>query len=389
MTKQKCIAMLLAGGKGSRLEQLTEHIAKPAVPFGGKYRIIDFPLSNCAHSGIYTVGILTQYEPLVLNTYIGIGSAWDLDRRNGGVTVLPPYTNSSEVKWYSGTANAIYQNFDYIKQYDPEHVLILSGDHIYKMNYDLMLDYHMEKGADATISVIEVPWEEASRFGIMKIDDSYRVTRFDEKPKNPASNLASMGIYIFKWSVMKKYLEQDAHNPDSTNDFGKDVIPAMLTDHKKLFVYPFKGYWKDVGTLKSLWEANMDLLDREKTLDLYDPSWCIYSAHSNQPPQMMGYNAVVTHSLVTGGCIIDGEIQHSVVSQGVEVEKDVFVKDSVIMPNAQIGRGSIIERAIVMENLQIPENTVIYNDSADILLITEAFLITHKQEMAEYEEKSG
>ncbi len=389
MTKQKCIAMLLAGGKGSRLKQLTENIAKPAVPFGGKYRIIDFPLSNCAQSGIDTVGVLTQYQPLVLNSYIGIGSAWDLDRSNGGVTVLPPYANSSEVKWYSGTANAIYQNFDYINQYDPEHVLILSGDHIYKMNYDLMLDYHMEKGADATISVIEVPWEEASRFGIMKIDDSYHVTRFDEKPKKPASNLASMGIYIFKWSVLKKYLERDAHNPDSTNDFGKDVIPAMLADKEKLVAYPFKGYWKDVGTVKSLWEANMDLLDREKKLDLYDPSWRIYSVPSNQPPQIMGYNAVVKHSLLNEGCIVDGEIQHSIVSQGVEVEKDAFMKDCVIMPNARIGRGSFIERAIVMENIYIPENTVIYNNSAEILLITEAFLTAHKQESIKYEEKSG
>lgn len=382
MNKQKCIAMLLAGGKGSRLKQLTENIAKPAVPFGGKYRIIDFPLSNCVQSGIDTVGVLTQYQPLVLNSYIGIGSAWDLDRsHHGGVTVLPPYASSSEVKWYSGTANAIYQNFDYINQYDPEHVLILSGDHIYKMNYDLMLDDHIKKEADATISVIEVPWEEASRFGILKTDDSYRVTRFDEKPAKPASNLASMGIYIFKWSVLKKYLEQDANNPDSTNDFGKDVIPAMLAAKEKLVAYPFNGYWKDVGTIQSLWEANMDLLDRKKKLDLYDPSWRIYSAPSNQPPQMVGDHAIVRHSLLNEGCIVDGEIQHSVISQGVEVEKDAFVKDCVVMPNARIGHGSFIERAIVMENMHIPENTVIYNKSADILLITEAFLTEHNWEL--------
>jgi glucose-1-phosphate adenylyltransferase len=381
MTKQKCVAMLLAGGKGSRLKELTETLAKPAVPFGGKYRIIDFPLSNCANSGIHTVGVLTQYQPLALNSYIGIGSAWDLDRRNGGVTVLPPYAESSEVKWYTGTASAIYQNFNYIKQHDPEHVLILSGDHIYKMNYDLMLDYHIDKRADVTISVIEVPWEEASRFGIMNTDDFYNVTRFDEKPENPESNLASMGIYIFKWSVLKKYLELDEHNPDSSNDFGKDVIPAMLADELKLAAYPFKGYWKDVGTIKSLWEANMDLLDQNQNLNLYDPSWRIYSVNSNHPPQMIGRNAVVKHSLLNEGCLIDGEIQHSVVSQGVEVEKDAFVRDCVIMPNARIGRGSFIERAIVMENLEVPENTVIYNDSANILLITEAYLAAYTKEL--------
>ncbi|MCM3787042.1 glucose-1-phosphate adenylyltransferase [Domibacillus indicus] len=386
MAKQKCVAMLLAGGKGSRLKELTETLAKPAVPFGGKYRIIDFPLSNCANSGIHTVGVLTQYQPLVLNSYIGIGSAWDLDRKNGGVTVLPPYSESSEVKWYSGTASAIYQNLNYIKQYDPEYVLILSGDHIYKMNYDTMLDYHIEKQADVTISVIEVPWEEASRFGIMNTDADFNVTRFDEKPEKPESNLASMGIYIFKWSVLQKYLEMDESNPDSSNDFGKDVIPAMLADNLKLIAYPFKGYWKDVGTVKSLWEANMDLLDEKQDLNLFEYSWRIYSVNPNQPPQIIGSKAKVQHSLVNEGCIIDGVIEQSVMFQGVEVEEEAVLKECVVMPNARIGRGSYIERAIVMGDLEIPENTVIRNDSNDILLVTEQFLMEHTEQQSKVEE---
>lgn len=386
MAKQKCVAMLLAGGKGSRLKELTENLAKPAVPFGGKYRIIDFPLSNCANSGIHTVGVLTQYQPLVLNSYIGIGSAWDLDRKNGGVTVLPPYSESSEVKWYSGTASAIYQNLNYIKQYDPEYVLILSGDHIYKMNYDTMLDYHIEKQADVTISVIEVPWEEASRFGIMNTDADFNVTRFDEKPEKPESNLASMGIYIFKWSVLQKYLEMDESNPDSSNDFGKDVIPAMLADNLKLIAYPFKGYWKDVGTVKSLWEANMDLLDEKQDLNLFEYSWRIYSVNPNQPPQIIGSKAKVQHSLVNEGCIIDGVIEQSVMFQGVEVEEEAVLKECVVMPNARIGRGSYIERAIVMGDLEIPENTVIRNNSNDILLVTEQFLMEHTEQQSKVEE---
>lgn len=380
MTKQKCVAMLLAGGQGSRLKELTENLAKPAVPFGGKYRIIDFPLSNCAHSSIQTVGVLTQYQPLVLNSYIGNGRAWDLDRSSGGVTVLPPYASASEINWYTGTASAIYQNFNYLQQYDPEHVLILSGDHIYKMNYDLMLDYHIKQKADVTISVIEVPWSEASRFGIMNTDENYKVTRFDEKPKKPESNLASMGIYIFKWSVLKKYLEQDARNPDSSNDFGKDVIPAMLEDQQKLVAYPFKGYWKDVGTIESLWEAHMDLLSDENELNLHDRSWPIYSANKSLPPQVTGKNACVKHSILNEGCIIDGEVQFSVVSQNVTVDTKAVVKDSVVMPNAYIGKGAFIERAIVMENVEVPENMVIRNESADILLITKDFVAAHAKE---------
>ncbi|OMP67384.1 glucose-1-phosphate adenylyltransferase [Domibacillus epiphyticus] len=386
MAKQKCVAMLLAGGKGSRLKELTEKLAKPAVPFGGKYRIIDFPLSNCANSGIHTVGVLTQYQPLVLNSYIGIGSAWDLDRRTGGVTVLPPYSESSEVKWYSGTASAIYQNLNYISQYDPEYVLILSGDHIYKMNYDTMLDFHIEKQADVTISVIEVPWDEASRFGIMNTDEHYNVTRFDEKPEKPESNLASMGIYIFKWSVLRDYLEMDENNPDSSNDFGKDVIPAMLADELKLVAYPFQGYWKDVGTVKSLWEANMDLLDQEQDLNMFEHSWRIYSVNPNQPPQILGTEAIVKHSLVNEGCVIDGEINHSVMFQGVEVGPNAVVKDCVVMPNARIGRGSSLERVIIMGDLEVPDHTVIHNDSDEILLITEAFLAEYTQERTKMEE---
>lgn len=386
MAKQKCVAMLLAGGKGSRLKELTENLAKPAVPFGGKYRIIDFPLSNCANSGIHTVGVLTQYQPLVLNSYIGIGSAWDLDRKTGGVTVLPPYSESSEVKWYSGTASAIYQNLNYLKQYDPEYVLILSGDHIYKMNYDEMLDYHVEKKADVTISVIEVPWDEASRFGIMNTDESYNVTRFDEKPEKPESNLASMGIYIFNWSVLRKYLEQDEKNPDSSNDFGKDIIPTMLADQLKLIAYPFQGYWKDVGTVKSLWEANMDLLDNPEDIDLFSHDWRIYSVNPNQPPQIIGTEASISDSFVNEGCIIDGSIEHSVIFQGVEVEQGAVVKDCVVMPNARIGAGSKLERAIVMNDLEVPENTVIKNDTDDILLITEAFLQEHAANSSRVEE---
>jgi glucose-1-phosphate adenylyltransferase len=284
------------------------------------------------------------------------------------------------VNWYSGTASAIYQNFQYINQHNPEHILILSGDHIYKMDYELMLDYHIDRGADATISVIEVPWEEASRFGIMNTDDFGNVTRFDEKPEQPESNLASMGVYIFKWSVLKKYLELDENNPDSSNDFGKDVIPAMLADELRLSAYRFKGYWKDVGTVKSLWEANMDLLEHNQGLNLYDQSWRIYSVNANQPPQLIGRNADVRHSLLNEGCIIDGEVLHSVVSQGAKVEKDACVKDCVIMPNAQIGRGSYIERAIVMEDTRIPENTVIRNKSDEILLITEANVSAYRLE---------
>lgn len=372
MGKKKCVAMLLAGGKGSRLSSLTKSLAKPAVPFGGKYRIIDFTLSNCTNSGIDTVGVLTQYQPLVLNSYIGIGSAWDLDRKNGGVTVLPPYSESSEVKWYTGTASAIYQNLNYLKQYDPEYVLILSGDHIYKMNYELMLNYHIEKGADATISVIEVPWPEASRFGIMNTDEEMRVAEFEEKPAYPKNNLASMGIYIFNWSVLKEYLEMDDRNPESTHDFGKDIIPLMLDENKKLFAYPFNGYWKDVGTVKSLWEANMDLLDDECELNLFDHDWRIYSVNPNHPPQYISTQAEVAESLINEGCTIEGEVEKSVLFQGVLVGKNTVIRESVIMPDAVIGENVYIEKAIVPSGMNIPDGVVISASEEDdeIILIT-------------------
>jgi len=374
MAKKKCVAMLLAGGKGSRLNSLTKDLAKPAVPFGGKYRIIDFPLSNCTNSGIDTVGVLTQYQPLLLNSYIGIGSAWDLDRREGGVTVLPPYAESSEVKWYTGTASAIYQNLNYLKQYQPDYVLILSGDHIYKMNYESMLEYHIEKKADVTISLFEVPWVEASRYGIMNTNEDMRITEFEEKPSTPKNNLASMGIYIFSWNILKEYLEMDDRNPYSSHDFGKDVIPLMLEEKKKLFAYPFKGYWKDVGTVQSLWEANMDLLAEDCELDLYNHDWRIYSVNPNQPPQYISPDAVVKESLINEGCIIEGEIDKSVLFQGVVVGKGSIIKASVIMPDAHIGKNCLIEKAIVPGDVKVPDGTVIRSFDDEIILVTEEML---------------
>jgi glucose-1-phosphate adenylyltransferase len=329
---------------------LTEHLAKPAVPFGGKYRIIDFTLSNCAHSDFDTVGVLTQYQPLVLNSYIGIGSAWGLDRSDGGVTVLPPFIGKKVGSWYSGTANAIYQNIGFLEQYDPQYVCILSGDHIYKMNYAKMLKYHKEKKAEATIAVIAVPWEEAGRFGIMETDAQNRIVEFSEKPEIPLSNLASMGIYIFNWKTLKKYLIKDAENPASCNDFGKDIIPLMLREGRKLYAYPFAGYWKDVGTLESLWQANMDLLDDHPLLDLHDPDWPIYSVRSNRLPQYLSPTARVHRSLINEGCLIYGHVEHSVISYGVYIGNGSYVKDSVVMPNVRIGDNVRIERAIIGEN---------------------------------------
>ncbi|ULT56054.1 glucose-1-phosphate adenylyltransferase [Neobacillus drentensis] len=374
MVKKKCVAMLLAGGKGSRLNSLTKELAKPAVPFGGKYRIIDFTLSNCTNSGIDTVGVLTQYQPLLLNSYIGIGSAWDLDRKDGGVTVLPPYAESSEVKWYTGTASAIFQNVNYIKQYQPDYVLILSGDHIYKMNYESMLEYHIEKRADATISLIEVPWAEASRFGIMNTNDEMRITEFDEKPSHPKNNLASMGIYIFNWSILKEYLEMDDRDPNSSHDFGKDIIPLLLDENKKLFAYPFKGYWKDVGTVQSLWEANMDLLGEECDLDLFENDWRIYSVNPNQPPQYISPEAIVKESMINEGCTVEGKVEKSVLFQGVTVGKNSIIKESVIMPDAEIGENCLIEKAIVPGEVKIPDGTVIRSFDDEIILVTEEML---------------
>jgi glucose-1-phosphate adenylyltransferase len=368
--------MLLAGGKGSRLNSLTKSVAKPAVPFGGKYRIIDFTLSNCTNSGIDTVGVLTQYQPLLLNSYIGIGSAWDLDRMDGGVTVLPPYSESSDVKWYTGTASAIYQNMNYLQQFEPEHVLILSGDHIYKMNYEFMLDYHIEKGADVSISVIEVPWAEASRFGIMNTDQTLRITEFEEKPEVPKNNLASMGIYIFSWKMLKEYLDKDDKDPHSSHDFGKDVIPLLLKENKKIYAYPFKGYWKDVGTVKSLWEANMDLLNEDCELNLFDNTWRIYSVNPNQPPQYIAPGADVIDSLINEGCLVEGEIEKSVLFQGVHTERGSIIRESVIMHDAVIGKNAYIERAIVPPNLTIPAGLIISGDTDinEILLVTEELI---------------
>lgn len=374
MVKKKCVAMILAGGKGSRLNPLTKNLAKPAVPFGGKYRIIDFTLSNCSNSGIDTVGVLTQYQPLLLNSYIGIGSAWGLGRKDGGVSVLSPYSDSSELNWYSGTASAIYRNLNYLQQYQPDYVLILSGDHIYKMNYESMLEYHIEKKADVTISLIEVPWTEASRFGIMRTNKDYRITEFEEKPRSPKNNLASMGIYIFRWNILKEYLEMDNQNPNSTHDFGKDVIPLLIEEKKKLYAYPFKGYWKDVGTIKSLWEANMDLLKEDCELDLFDNDSKIYTVNLNQPPQYLSSNAIVKESIINEGCIIEGEIENSVLFQGVRGGKGSSIKESVIMPETTIGNNVLIEKAIVLWDTQVPDGTVIRSLDDEIILVTEEML---------------
>lgn len=347
MGKKEIIAMILAGGQGSRLGVLTKDVAKPAVPFGGKYRIIDFPLSNCSNSCIYTVGVLTQYKPLELNSHIGIGDPWDLDRRDGGVTILPPYQEEKGGIWYKGTANAIFQNIQYVDGYDPEYVLILSGDHIYKMDYDKMLSFHKEKNADVTIAVINVSKEEASRFGIINTRDDLSIYEFEEKPEKPKSTNASMGIYIFKWSLLKKYLEEDELDFNSSNDFGKDILPKMLDNDAKMMAYPFKGYWKDVGTIESLWEANMDLLNKTDELNLHENHWKIYSQNPIRPAQYIGNNAKVVGSLVVEGCIVEGTVENSILSQGVYVGKNTIIRDSVIMPNVKIGDNVIIEKAIV------------------------------------------
>lgn len=347
MGKNEIVAMILAGGQGSRLGVLTKKLAKPAVPFGGKYRIIDFPLSNCANSGIYTVGVLTQYKPLELNAHIGIGEAWDLDRTHGGVSILPPYQEEKGGEWYKGTANAIYQNIEFVDRYDPEYILVLSGDHIYKMDYTKMLDFHKEKGAEATIAVIEVPMDEASRFGIMNTRDDLSVYEFEEKPKTPKNNLASMGIYIFNWKTLKKYLREDEADKTSKNDFGMNIIPKMLNDGNKLVAYPFKGYWKDVGTIDSLWEANMDLIREDNELDLHDEDWKIYSVNPVRPAQYIGETAKVTNSLVVEGCVVNGQVENSILFQGVHIGKNTVIRDSIIMNDAKIGDNVVIEKAIV------------------------------------------
>ena len=362
MKNKKCVAMLLAGGQGSRLGVLTSKIAKPAVPYGGKYRIIDFPLSNCTNSGIDTVGILTQYKPLELNGYIGSGKPWDLDRTSGGVHILPPYQGQSGGDWYKGTANAIYQNLEFIERYNPKYVLILSGDHIYKMDYSKMIEQHEKDGADCTIAVLEVSFEEASRFGIMNANPDGTIYEFEEKPPVPKSNLASMGIYVFSWDKLKKYLTEDEQDPNSSNDFGKNVIPAMLKNGEKLKVYHFNDYWKDVGTVDSLWDANLDLLNPKLDLDLSDKDWRIYSRTVAMPPQYVSENAVVENSLVTDGCEIYGNIDYSILFENVTVEEGATVEYSLIMPGAVIKKGASVRYSIVAENSVIDENADVGGD---------------------------
>ena len=359
LTKKECVAMLLAGGQGSRLYVLTNQVAKPAVEFGAKNRIIDFPLSNCTNSGIDTVGVLTQYQPLVLNEYIGNGQPWDLDRVYGGVHILPPYQGKKKSNWYKGTANAIYQNLAFIERYEPDYVLILSGDHIYKMDYDAMLRAHEQKNADCTIAVLTVPMEDASRFGIMSMDGDDRITEFAEKPKQPKSNQASMGIYIFSFDVLKQYLTDDENNPESSNDFGKDIIPKMLADGKKMYGYHFEGYWKDVGTIKSLWEANMDLLGEKPKFDIFDTKQKIYARKVGDPPQFVGDNADIQNSIIGSGAEIDGTVINSVISGGVKIQKGAIVRDSVIFSNVVIKENAIVEMSIIDEYAEIGRRAVV------------------------------
>ena len=357
--KQECVAMVLAGGQGSRLYTLTEKIAKPAVPYGGKSRIIDFPLSNCVNSGIETVGVLTQYQPLELSDYIGSGQAWDLDMPDAGVHILPPYQQTSGADWYKGTANAIFQNINFIERYDPEYVLILSGDHIYKMDYSKMLAFHKSHQAACTVAVLAVEPEEAHRFGIVNVGEDDRIAEFEEKPAHPKSNLASMGIYIFSWKKLKAALTADEQDPASKNDFGGNVLPAMLNAGERLVAYPFEGYWKDVGTIDSLWEANMDLLDPNVPLDLSDPAWRIYSNNPALPPQVIGEHAGVQNSTISEGCFVDGTVDFSVLFSTVTVEEGAEVRDSILMPGVRVKRGAKVQYAILAEHVTVGENAVI------------------------------
>lgn len=382
MMNDKVVAMLLAGGQGSRLKSLTYTIAKPALPFGGKYRIIDFPLSNCTNSGIETVGVLTQYQPHVLHSYIGLGTPWDLDRHSGGVTMLPPYAEIDGIKWYAGTASAIYQNISFLQSCEPEYVLILSGDHIYKMDYELLIDYHKEHEADVTISVLEVPWEEASRFGVINVNDKMDVMEFDEKPEKPKSNLASMGVYVFKWEKLKEYLETDNVNEASSHDFGKDILPAMLKNGEKMVAYPFKGYWKDVGTVESLWEANMDLLDLNSGLNLHDPEWRIFSSNPQLPPQVINETGDVQSSMINEGCVISGKVFKSVIFQNVTIEEGALVSESVVMSGATIHKGAKLHRTVVPPKLEVPEGFEIPGQQDEVVLLTQ-------EQLDEWKESGG
>jgi len=364
--KQEIVAMLLAGGQGTRLQVLTKDMAKPAVPFGGKYRIIDFPLSNCANSGISTVGVLTQFMPLELNSYMGNGNPWDLDRVDGGLTILPPYTAGKTGEWYKGTANAIYQNIKYIEQYNPEYVLILSGDHIYKMNYNKMLEFHKEKKADLTVAHINVPLEEASRFGILNTDDDLRIVEFLEKPEHPVSTKASMGIYIFNWKVLKEYLIRDEENPESEKDFGKNIIPMLLEEDRRIYAYPFAGYWKDVGTIESLWEANMDLIKRREDFNISDKTWKIYYRHEGRLPQYIGESAEVTESMISDGTIVLGKVHESIVSSGVSIAQNSKVLGSIIMQNAVIEEGATVVNSIIAEGTVVKSGVTVGHEEIEL-----------------------
>ena len=372
MKQNNMLAMILAGGRGSRLHELTNRVAKPAVSYGGKYRIVDFPLSNCANSGVVIVGVLTQYESVLLNSYVAAGGRWGLDARESGVFVLPPREKAdADLDVYRGTADAISQNIDFIDKYSPEYLLVLSGDHIYKMDYDKMLDYHKEMNADATIAVIEVPMKEASRFGIMNTDGAGRIVEFEEKPEHPKSNLASMGIYIFNWKLLRKMLLADMKDPDSHHDFGKDIIPQLLNDNKTLAAYKFKGYWKDVGTIDSLWEANMDLLDSRNELNLNDASWRIYTEDTPTLPQYIGPNAKIDKAFITQGCVVEGEVKHSVLFTGCKVGEGAKIIDSVLMPGVEVAAGAVVQRALVADNIKIgPEAVVGSADSENIELVS-------------------
>lgn len=385
--KKEIVAMLLAGGQGTRLQVLTQDMAKPAVPFGGKYRIIDFPLSNCANSGISTVGVLTQFMPLELNSYMGNGQPWDLDRMDGGLSILPPYTAGKTGEWYKGTANAIYQNIKYIEQYDPDYVLILSGDHIYKMNYNKMLDFHKEKGADLTIAHINVPQEEAHRFGILNTDDDLRIVEFLEKPENPVSTKASMGIYIFNWKELREYLIRDEANPASEKDFGKNVIPMFLEDDKKIYAFPFEGYWKDVGTIESLWEANMDLINHREEFDIDDKTWRIYYRHEGKLPQYLGDKAAVTNSMISDGTLVFGSVRDSIISSGVEVAEDAEIVGSIVMQNARIEKGAKVYHSIVAEGAVIQSEVEVGH--REITLGKDMITVIGKDEIVSENKKVG
>ena len=374
----KVVAMLLAGGQGSRLKALTKKVAKPAVAFGGKYRIIDFPLSNAANSGIDNIAILTQYKPFLLNSHIGIGSAWDYDRNVGGLRILSPFTSEDGGRWYTGTANAIYENIDYLDELDPNYVLVLSGDHIYKMDYEDIVDIHKEKDAAVTLAVMEVPWEDCSRFGIINVDKENFIVEFDEKPENPKNNMASMGIYLFNWSILREYLIKDASDKESDHDFGKNILPRMLAEGNKMYAWRFDGYWKDVGTVRSYWEANMDLLDPNNTLNLYDKGWRIYTKSRNLPPQYLAKGSRVVNSLVNEGCYIEGDIERSIIFSDVVVEEGAIIRDSVILSDCIIKKGARVNRAVVLEETVVEADQVIGKEDTEMVYVVEEGIVTEE-----------